>query len=194
MGFKKRMRTTGKVQISEGARKEAELLHLHDIVSIVEKHDIPANLGQISLKCVPAMNHTMTKKTSSSVPIIRSSDKRIITGTFIVTLDGQFLLMQLIFGGKTLKSLPNFEFPDSFSLSTNPKHFSNTQDSVKVVTEIIVPYVENQRKELQKRDQAALLILDVFRGQITEDTTSLLKKHYILLVLFPNNMTQYFNL
>ena len=63
-----------------------------------------------------------------------------------------------------------------------------------MVTEIIVPYVENQRKELQKRDQAALLILDVFRGQITEDATSLLKKHYILLVLFPNNMTQYFNL
>ena len=102
--------------------------------------------------------------------------------------------MQLILWGKTLKSLPNYEFPDSFSLSSNPKHFSNTQDSIKVVTEIIVPYVENQRKELQKRDQAALLILDVFRGQITEDATSLLKKHYILLVLFPNNMTQYFNL
>jgi len=92
-----------------------------------------------------------------------------------------FLPMQLIYGGKTLKSLPNFEFPDSFSLSANPKHFSNTQESIKVVTEIIVPYVENQRKELQKQDQAALLILDVFRGQITEDVTSLLQKHNILL-------------
>ena len=76
--------------------------------------------------------------------------------------------MQLIYGGKTLKSLPNFEFPDSFSLSVNPKHFSNTQ----VVTEIVAPYFENQRKELQKPDQAVLLILDVFRGQVTEDVTS----------------------
>ena len=110
------------------------------------------------------MNDIMAKKNSSSVPIIGSSDKRSITGTFIVTLDGQFLPMQLIYGGKTLKSLPNFEFPDSFSLSVNPKHFSNNQESIKVVTEIVVPYVENQRKELQKPDQAALLILDVFHG------------------------------
>ena len=74
----------------------------------------------------------MAKKNSSSVPIIRSSDKRSITGTFIVTLDEQFLLMQLIYGGKTLKSLQNFELPDSFSLSVNPKHFTNTQESIKV--------------------------------------------------------------
>ena len=96
--------------------------------------------------------------------------------------------------GETLKRLPNFEFPDSFSLSVNPKLFSNTQESVKVVTEIVVPYVENQRKELQKPDQAALLILDVFRGQITEDVTSLLQKYNILLVLAPNNMTHMFQL
>ena len=131
MGFKRRMRTTGKVEIPEGARKETQLLYPHDIVLIVEKHDIPShlvmNLDQASLKYVPAMNHTMAKKNSTSVSIIGSTDKRSITGTFIVTLDGQFLPMQLIYGGKTLKSLPNFEFPDSFSLSVNPKHFSNTQ-------------------------------------------------------------------
>ena len=37
--------------------------------------------------------------------------------------------------------------------------------------EIVVLYVENQCKELPKPDQAALLILDVFHGQITEDVT-----------------------
>ena len=80
----------------------------------------------------------------------------------------------------------------ALSLSVNPKHFSNTQDSIKVVTEIVVPYVENQRKELQKPDQVALLILDVFHSQITEDVTSLLQKHNNLLVLVPNNMTEMF--
>ena len=53
---------------------------------------------------------------------------------------------------ETLKRLPNCEFPDSYSSSLNPKHFSNTQESIKVVTEIVLPYVENQRKELQKPD------------------------------------------
>ena len=74
MGFKRRMRTTGKLKIPKGARKQAELFYLRDN-SIVEKHDIPShfvmNLDQTSLKYVPAMNHTMAKKNSSSVPIIR---------------------------------------------------------------------------------------------------------------------------
>ena len=38
------MRTTGKVEIPEGARKEAELLYLHNIVTIVEKYEIPHSL------------------------------------------------------------------------------------------------------------------------------------------------------
>ena len=37
-----------------------------------------------------------------------------------------------------------------------------------------------------------VLILDVSRGQITEDVTSLLQKHNISLVLVPNNMTHMF--
>lgn len=38
MGFRRRMKTTGKVEIPEGARKEAELLYLHSIVSVAERH------------------------------------------------------------------------------------------------------------------------------------------------------------
>ena len=108
------MRTTGKLKIPKGARKQAELFYLRDN-SIVEKHDIPShfvmNLDQTSLKYVPAMNHTMAKKNLISVPVIGSSDKRTITGTLIVTLDEQFLPMQLIYGGKRWKDsqIVNFQ-------------------------------------------------------------------------------------
>ena len=44
MGFKRRMKTTGKVEIPEGAKQEAELLYLHNIVTLVEEHNIPQNL------------------------------------------------------------------------------------------------------------------------------------------------------
>ena len=58
MGFKKQMRTTGKVEIPEGARKEAELLYLHNIVTIVEKYQIPhsliMDLYQTPLNYIPA--------------------------------------------------------------------------------------------------------------------------------------------
>jgi len=196
MGFVKRMRTTSKVEITEGAKKECELLFLHDIVSTIEEHNIPhqlvMNLDQTPLKFVPRMNHTMAKKGSSSVPIVGSSDKRCLTGTFIIALDGTFLPMQLIYGGKTKQSLPKFEFPESFSLSVNPKHYSNTQESKKVIEEVVLKYVEDQRKKLNNPKQAALLIFDVFRGQITEEVTELLKKHNIFLVLVPSNMTHIF--
>ena len=40
MGFTRRMKTTGKVEIPEGAKQEAELLYLHNIVTLVEEHNI----------------------------------------------------------------------------------------------------------------------------------------------------------
>ena len=80
------MRTKGKVEIPEGARKEAEFLYLHNIVTIVEKyeihHSLIMNLDQPPLKYIPAMNHTMAKQISKSASLARSSDKRSITGTF----------------------------------------------------------------------------------------------------------------
>ena len=65
MGFQKGMQTTGKVEIPEGARKEAELLYLRNIITIVKKykilHSLIMDLDQTPLKYIPAMNHTMPK-------------------------------------------------------------------------------------------------------------------------------------
>ena len=65
-------------------------------------------------------------------------------------------------GGETKQSLPRFKFPDGVSLSCNPKQFSNAMESIKLTNEIIIPYVQGQRKELGKPKQAALVIMDVF--------------------------------
>ena len=190
------MKTTGKVEIPEGAKKEAELLYLHNIVAIVEEHEIPPdlimNLDQTVLKYVPVLHHTMAKKGAKSVSISGSADKRCITGTFVITLAGDFLPLQLIYDGKTTQSLPRFKFPESFSLSVNPKHFSNTEESIKIINEIVLPYVDKQREKLDTNGQAALLILDVFRGQMTQEVTTLLHKNNILFVTVPNNMTHLF--
>ena len=196
MGFVKRMSTTGKVEIPEGTKREAELTYLHDIVSLVEKNVIPSclviNLDQTPLKYIPSARQTLAKKGVKSVSITGSTDKRSITGTFLITLEGNFLPMQLIYGGKAEKSLPRFNFPESFSLSANPKHFSNTAESIKVIEEVVIPYIEKQRQELEKPNQAALLIMDLFRGQMTEEVTSLLHDNNVLLVRVPSNMTHLF--
>ena len=148
------MWTTGKVEIPQGARKEAELLYLHSIVMIVKKykisHSVTMNLDQTPLKYIPAMNHTMAKQNSKSVSIAGSSDKRSITGTFTITLNDYFLPMQLIYGGKTKQSLSRFKVPNGFSLSCSPKNFSNAMESNKLINDIIIPYVQSQHKELGK--------------------------------------------
>ena len=179
MGFKKQMETTGKVETPEGTRKEAELLYLHNIVTIVKKNEIPhlliMNLDQTPLKYLSAMNHTIAKQNSKSASIAESSDKRSITGIFPITLNGHFLSIQLIYGGKTMQSLPRFKFPNGFLLSCSPKQFRKAMESIKLINEIIIPYVQSQRRELGKPKQAILVIMDVFRGQITDDVISLLR-------------------
>ena len=103
------MKTTGKVEIPEGARKEAELMYLHNIVAIVEENKIPQNLimilDQVPLKYVSVSHHTMAKKGVKSVSIAVSSDKRSITGTFVITLERDLLPLLLIYGGKTKQSV-----------------------------------------------------------------------------------------
>ena len=60
--------------------------------------------------------------------------------TFVISLDGSFLPMQLIYDGKRQQTVSKVEFPSSFPLSANPKHYSNTADSIKVINEILVPF------------------------------------------------------
>ena len=172
------------------------MLHLYNIVTIVEKYKIPhslfINLHQTPLKCIPTINHTMAKENSKSVAIAGSSDKRSIIGTTTVTLNGHFLPMQLTHGREAEKSLPMFKFPNGFLLSCNPNHFSKAIESIKLINEIIISYVQSQRKELSKPKQATLVIMDVFRVQITDDVIFLLRGnniHYILVLI---NMTELF--
>ena len=44
MDFKKPMKITGKIEMPDAAKKEAYLLCLHDIVFLVDNHNIPDSL------------------------------------------------------------------------------------------------------------------------------------------------------
>ena len=100
LGWKWRAKTTGRPEIPEGVKKEAEFLFLYEIVSIIEEYGIPydlvLNLDQTP-KYIQGSRYTMTEKGTKSV-LVASSDRRTITATFTVTLSGTFLGMQLIVG------------------------------------------------------------------------------------------------
>ena len=55
----------------------------------------------------------------------------MITATFTINLDGNFLPIQLIYSGRTRKSIPTVKFLKRFLLSTNPKHYSNEEETLK---------------------------------------------------------------
>ena len=96
---------------------------LHQIINNVEKHQIPPsltiNFDQTPSKYVQVLSTTMNQKGESNVPIAGSNEKRSITGTFSITSGNKFLLMQLIYQGKTGQSLPKVNFQDGFSLSVS---------------------------------------------------------------------------
>ena len=173
MGFVRRMRTTNKPEIPDQAVKEAKLLFQHQIVSIVEDDEIAEsliiNFDHTSPKYAPVSNSNLAKKGSKHTSIKGGAFKESITATFSITYMGNSLPMQLIYKGKRKRSFPRVNFPSSFSLSANSKHFSNTQESLKLLDEIIILYVEEERKALNlDNNQPALLIIDVFSGQFTK--------------------------
>ena len=86
-------------------------------------------------------------------------------------------------------SCPFSSFPHSFSLYVNPNHFSNTEESIKIINETVIPYVKRERESLENGSLPALIILDVFRGKMTSEITNL---NNIFIVTVPNNMTHLF--
>ena len=132
------------------------------------------------------------KKGCKSVPIAGSTDKRMITATFSITLTGKFLPIHLIYSGKT-KNIPAVSFPSDFVISANETHYSNEREALNMLENVIIPYVE---KQLVSRnldfDHPALLIMDVFKGQMTRSVGELLNENAILLEKVPSNLTYLF--
>ena len=58
---------------------------------------------------------------------------------------------------------PHVKLPDLFSLSTTEKHFSNIEESLKLIEEIIAPHVGKECDMLNLEDFSTLLITDVFQ-------------------------------
>ena len=190
MGYVTRKASTAKSKYSVTHFDELKKQFLEDVKVIVQFEEIPSELvlnwDQTGIKMVPTGLYTMEKEGAKRIEIIGASDKRQITAVFCCSLIGDFLPIQLIYGGKTERCHPKFEFPGDWHITHSMKHWSNEETMLQYVREIIVPYVEHTR---QGRDVAALVIMDNFKGQITDDLLSLLDDHNIHHCLLPANTT-----
>ena len=81
--------------------------YLRGIKDKIKKFNIPSELV-LNADQTPSsyISVGMAKSGSKSIPIKGLTDKRNITLTFVVTLAGDFLPLQIIYQGKTTASLP----------------------------------------------------------------------------------------
>ena len=192
MGFANRTCTTSKPQISEKANKGAKLLYQHQILRYVEEYSVSPSIILSFNQHLWRMLQSLVKG-SKHVAITGSLFKQATTVTFGITCETKFLLIQLMNGARSKRSILWVKFPGSFWLSANWKHFSNTLESLKLLDEIVIPYIEKGRTYLQPSDdQPAFFIIDVLFGQMTEPAIKKIRENSIKLDKVALNMTQLF--
>ena len=97
---------------------------------------------------------------SRAVPIKGLPDKRNITLTLVIILSGCFLPFQIIYAGKTKASQPrDIQFPSGFCVTQNPTHWSNEEETLKLVREIINPYIIKKQIELKLPETQKALVI-----------------------------------
>ena len=198
MGLTRRMGTTSRPPLPQGLYDECRWQFLQQIDQKRREYAIPAELvlnsDQTPSSYVSVGRSTMASHGSKSVPIKGLSDKRNITLNFVITLSGEILPLQIIYGGKTKANLPRgFAFPTGFCLTQNPKHWSNEAEPIKLIDQVIYPYTVKKQAELHLPEtQKALLVWDVFKGQMTAGVKDKLKSLNFELVAVPANMTHFF--
>ena len=104
------------------------------------------------------------------------------------------LPLQIIYSGKTHKSEQRaFSIPSGFVVSQNPKNWSNEQEMLILIEEIISPYTIKKRAELAlPATQKVLVIWDVLKRQVIEKVLEKLPSINCEFVPVPTNITHFF--
>ena len=191
MDWVKRKGTTGKVEPCSKFLEEEKFTFQRAITKPVSDRDIPIKLV-LNLDQTPG-KYTFDLKGSKTVPIKGVDDKRQITATFTVTASGSFLPIQLIYSGKTKRSLPKFDFPKCFHVTFTPNHWSNYEKCISLFKKIIFPYLKSKKEELgYPKEQYSLIVMDTFKRQDNADIKKLCLKNDCELVIVPHNSTNKF--
>ena len=156
--------------------------------------DIPEELiinwDHTALHYVPVSSWTMEKKGSTRVPIAGIDDKRQVTIILACSMTGEFLPPQVIYQGKTSRSLPSYKLPADWDVTYTPNHWANEETSLQYLQKIVIPYIKRKREELGLSiSHPALVLFDHFKGQTTEECLKFLEDHQIHHVLIPENCT-----
>ena len=114
----------------------------------------------------------MANKDVKRVETAGYGDKWQITATYAATMSGEFLPVQMIYGGKTERCQPKHKFPNLFDVHHTPNHWSIEECSLRFIEKVTIPYIHHTHQELGKPEKA-LVLFDVFKGQTIERVHSI---------------------
>ena len=169
MKFSHRAVTTSRSVITRSLWAEVRTQFLHQITEKVLQHNIRdeliINVDQTASKFVTTDNITMAAKWEKHILRAGATDERTITVTLCESLDCCMLPFQLIYTGKTERSLPDFTFLDGFCLAFNQKHWSNEIETICLIEDLLVPYIKKVKEEKTlPQSQNSLLLWDAFKA------------------------------
>ena len=82
------------------------------------------------------------------------------------------------------------QFPAGWLISHIENYWANETTIIDYIRNIIVPYVNKERKLLGfSSDHHTLVLFDVFKGQCTAQVLKLMDDNHILYITVPNNCT-----
>ena len=126
--------------------------------------DLILNWDQTAVNYVPVSNWNMAKEGSKKVPIAGIDDKQQITIVLAAAMNGKLLPLQLVYQGKTKACLPTVDFPTDWDVTFSPNHWCNGITMDHYVRNVIVPYVQDTRKNLDlDANHGAVCIFDNFK-------------------------------
>ena len=150
MHLYRRIVTTLRPTITRSIWLEVQTHYLDDIVDLLVTYNIPnefiIKVDQTTQKYVPIENVTMVEKNSKHIGRKGANDKRGITVTLAKLVNSEVPPMQHIYKGKTNRSLPAVEFPESFVLTYYKKHWSNEEETLNLIQNIICPQIKDVKK------------------------------------------------
>ena len=130
----------------------------------------------------------MEQKEIKWVEVVGQNDKRLITAIFCGSIQGDFLPIQLIYKGKTVCCHPCYEFPPRWDIT--PNHWLMEMTMLQYIEHIVDPYIQSIRMLLYTpTTPGVIIIMDNFKGQVTDKVTSLLEKCHLHVCLLPASTT-----
>ena len=132
----------------------------------------------------------MESEGAKNVEIVAKDDKCQITALLGGSLKYDFLPLQIIYGEKTSRCLPAVKFPADWNATFSENHWSNEETMRDYLVKILIPYIQEKRKNLQlSADYPAFVLFDNFNDQCTENLLKLLDVNNINIVIIPANCT-----